>query len=98
MADHILETLEYEQSKNRGLVNRKGAESVKRMTWKCKFRWLVGQGFTPPLSRPPNQNSWIRPCCLHKKNVNTIFCSYASSIVNILCFVLPFHDMGGEDK
>ena len=52
MADHFLETPEYEQSKNLGLVYLKEAESVKRMTSKYKFRWLVGQG-RPPLSRPP---------------------------------------------
>ena len=53
MADHFLETPEYEQSKNLGLVYLKGAESVKRMTSKYKFRWLVGQGPAPPLSCPP---------------------------------------------
>ena len=53
MADHLLETPEYEQSKNLGLVYLKGAESVKRMTPKYKFRWLVGQGLARPLSRPP---------------------------------------------
>ena len=61
MADQILETPEYEQSKILGLVYLKGAESVKRMTSKYKFYWLVGQVPTPPLPRPPNQNSWIRP-------------------------------------
>ena len=53
MADHSLETPEYEQSRNLGLVYLKGAESVKRMTSKYKFRWLVGQGPAKPLSRPP---------------------------------------------
>ena len=41
MAGHFLETPEYEQPKNLGLVYLKGAESVKRMTSKYKFRWLV---------------------------------------------------------
>ena len=56
MADHFLETPEYEQSKNLGLAYLKGAESVKIMTSKYKFHWLVGQGrprpatFTPPLT------------------------------------------------
>ena len=53
MADHFLETPEYEQSKNLGLVYLKGAKSVKRMTSKYKFCWLVGQGPAPQLSRPP---------------------------------------------
>ena len=53
MADHFLETPEYEQSKNLGLVYLKGAESVKRMTSKYKFHWLVGQGPATPFSRPP---------------------------------------------
>ena len=53
MADHFFETPEYEQSKNLCLVNLKGATSVKRMTSKCKFCWLVGQGPIPPVSRPP---------------------------------------------
>ena len=72
MADHFLETPEYEQSKNLGLVYLKGAESVKRMTLKYKFRWLVGQGPAPPLSRPPNQNSWIRPCMLGELSVTFV--------------------------
>ena len=53
MADHFLETPEYEQFKNLGLVYLKGAESVKTRTSKYKFCWLVGQGPAPPLSRPP---------------------------------------------
>ena len=53
MADHFLETPEYEQSKNLGLVYLTGAESEKRMTSKYKFRWLVGPVPNPPLSRPP---------------------------------------------
>ena len=53
MADHFLETPEYEQSKILGLVYLKGAESVKRITSKYKFRWLIGQGPARPLSRPP---------------------------------------------
>ena len=53
MAEHFLETPEHEQSKNQGLVYLTEAESVKRMTLKYKFRWLVGQGHAPPLSRPP---------------------------------------------
>ena len=62
MADHFLDAPEYEQSENLGLVYLKRAESVKRMTSKYMFRWLVGQGPAPPLSRPlPNKNSWIRP-------------------------------------
>ena len=61
LADHFLETLEYEQSKNLGLVYLKGAKSIKRMTSKYKFCWLVGQGPALTLSRPSNQNSWIRP-------------------------------------
>ena len=53
MTDHFLESPKYEQFKNLGLVNLKGAESVKIMTSKYNFRWLVGQGPAPPLSRPP---------------------------------------------
>ena len=57
MADHFLETPEYEQSKNLGLVCLKGGESVKRMTSKYEFRWLVGQGparhFHAPLTKIP---------------------------------------------
>ena len=56
MADHFLEKPKYEQSKNLGLVYSKGVESVKRMTWKYKFRWLVGQGPAPlllPLTKIP---------------------------------------------
>ena len=53
MADHFLETPEYEQSKNLGLAYLKGAESVKRMTSKYKFCWLVGRGWaTFPGSAP----------------------------------------------
>ena len=51
-----LKTPEHEQSKNLGLVCLKGAESVKRMTSKYKFLWLVGQSpatFTPPLTKIP---------------------------------------------
>ena len=53
MTDHFLETPEYEQSENLGLVNLKGAESVKRMISKYKFRWLVGHFTiaTPPFSK-----------------------------------------------
>ena len=53
MVDQFLETPQYEQSKNLGLLYLKRAESVKRMTLKYKFRWLVGQVLAPPLSRPP---------------------------------------------
>ena len=53
MADHFLETTEYEQSKNLGILYLKEAESVKRMTSKYKFCWLVGQGPAMQLSRPP---------------------------------------------
>ena len=52
MADHFLEIPEYKQSKNLCLVYLKGVESVKRMTLKYKFCWLVGQVPGPPLSRP----------------------------------------------
>ena len=61
MADHFLETPEYEQSKNLGLVYIKGAESVKRMTSKCKFCWMDGQGPAPPLSRPPPIPKFLDP-------------------------------------
>ena len=53
MADHFLETPEYGQSKNLALVYLKGAKSIKRMTSKYKFCWLVGQGPAPPLSCLP---------------------------------------------
>ena len=58
MADHFLETPEYKQSKNLGLVYLNGAETVKRMTSKYKFRWLAGQGAPPryfhaPLTKIP---------------------------------------------
>ena len=53
MAHHFLETPEYEQSKNLGLVDLKGTASVKGMTSIYKFRWLVDQGPALPLSRPP---------------------------------------------
>ena len=61
-ADHFLETPEYKQSKNLGLVYLKGAESVKRMTSNISFTgWLVR---APPhhIHAPtPSQTSWIRP-------------------------------------
>ena len=54
MADHFLETPEYEQPKNLGLVYLKGAESVKQWLQNISFDgWLVGQGPALPLSRPP---------------------------------------------
>ena len=53
MADHFLETPEYEQSKNLGLVYLKGAESVNRFTSKYKIRWLVGQAPPRHFHAPP---------------------------------------------
>ena len=53
MVDHFLEAQEYDQSENLGLVHLKGAASVKRMTSKRKFCWLVGKGHAKPLSHPP---------------------------------------------
>ena len=55
MADHFLETPEYEQSKNLGLVYLKGVESVKRMISKYKFCWLDGQVPTRHFHEPPTQ-------------------------------------------
>ena len=61
MADHFLETPEYEQSKNLGLVYLKGAESVKIIISKY-VSLVVWSGLRPATFTPPNQNSWIRPC------------------------------------
>ena len=74
MVDHFLETQEYDQSENLGLVHLKGAASVKRMTSIYKFCWLAGQGPAPPLSRPPNQNSWIRHRRVTCEAVSTNVC------------------------
>ena len=58
MADHFLETPEYEQSKNLGLVYLKEAKSVKIKTSKyISFAgWFVTARpatFTPPLTKIP---------------------------------------------
>ena len=59
IADHFLETPEYEQLKYHSLVILFVIRSIKLMNLKNKFCPSVDPAtFTPP----PNQNSWIRPC------------------------------------
>ena len=65
MADHFIETPEYEQSKYLGLAHVKVAESVKKRLQNISFAgWLV-KALPSHFRTPRNQNSCIRPCLLN---------------------------------
>ena len=57
MADHFLETPEYEQFKYLGLVYLKVIKSIKDVNLKNKFCRSVD----PTTFTPPNKNFWICP-------------------------------------